>query len=172
MSAAYTAARADTDITTDNKSAQTTSTDGNISIEQGGQVDIKASTSGGDDQFQQFADQSRQHQQRQYLDRDRHPDRYQRRQSGDLDGHLQRRRPRPVRRRLGQGGAGRYRRQYLLRSDQLQRDRADHHAGQQHHDLRGDQLIHLRPGRPELRLLFGARHHHRRQCRFRRQYRA
>ena len=43
MPAVYTAARADTDISTDNKSAQTTSSAGNITIESGGQVDLKAS---------------------------------------------------------------------------------------------------------------------------------
>ena len=42
--AAYTAAHADTDVTTDNKTAQSTATAGNITIEQGGQIDIKAST--------------------------------------------------------------------------------------------------------------------------------
>ena len=43
MPAVYSAARADTDITTDNKSAQTTSSVGNITIEAGGQIDLKAS---------------------------------------------------------------------------------------------------------------------------------
>ena len=41
--AACTAARADTDITTDTKSALTTSSAGSITIEQGGQIEIKAS---------------------------------------------------------------------------------------------------------------------------------
>ncbi len=36
--------RADTDVTTDTKSAATTTTDGNITIETNGQIDIKAST--------------------------------------------------------------------------------------------------------------------------------
>jgi hypothetical protein len=43
MPAAFTAARADTDITNDNKTAQNTATAGNITIEPGGQIDIKAS---------------------------------------------------------------------------------------------------------------------------------
>src|ERR1700744_973525 len=43
LPAIYSAARADTDITSENKSQQTTSTDGNITIEVTGGVDIKAS---------------------------------------------------------------------------------------------------------------------------------
>jgi hypothetical protein len=42
-SAAHGPARADVDITSENKSAQTTATDGNITIETGGQINIKSS---------------------------------------------------------------------------------------------------------------------------------
>ncbi len=42
--ASYTAAHADIDITTNNKTAQTTSSAGNITIEQNGSISIKAST--------------------------------------------------------------------------------------------------------------------------------
>ena len=48
------AARADTTITDNTKTALNTTTAGNITIQAGGGVEIKAASAGGDDQLQQF----------------------------------------------------------------------------------------------------------------------
>ena len=137
MPAVYSAARADTDISADNKTAQTTATDGNITIEQTGQVEIKASapaiTINSSNSLTNLGSISN-------VDTTTATGVLIDTSAGNLvnsTGVVQCRRPQPVGGNgTRQGGAGRVRRQYFFRSDPVHRNHPDLHRRHHHLDQR------------------------------------